>query len=209
VTTPNIVNIHILKGPVGCGSLQAGKLAAHQCRAQTKLLWICQAKPFLCGILNCNDIFYPDLAGNEYSLLAIFFFLPPAVNTPAFILRLQREREKESLALGFGPMVTEDCFVDCSEATVLQFPLCNALLKFIETRTNTSWFLHHWQWPCCKGNNLLNIFQIYTAILEIMKMFIQPIKQGSQVCEKSQLCNLNNKLIFDTLYCGVTDCFRR
>lgn len=116
VSIPNTVNIKISKDPVWYGSLQAGKLAAHQFWAQTKLLWICQAKPLLWGPLNCNDIFYLEHAGNEYSTFAIFF---ASCSEHSSIYPVITQREGHSSFGVWTRMVSEDCFVDCSEATVL------------------------------------------------------------------------------------------
>ncbi len=114
VTIPNIFNIKILKDSLRCVSMQAGNLTAHQCWAQTKLLWIWQAKT-LWG-LNCNAIFYPEHAGNEsYS----FSYLLASCCEHSSIYSVITEREGHRSFGVWTRMVSEDCFVDWLEATEL------------------------------------------------------------------------------------------
>lgn len=115
VTIPNIVNIKILKDSVRYVSLQTGNLTAHQCWAQTKLMWIWQAKPLLWGP-NCNDIFYPEHAGTEYSS---FSYLFASCSEHSSIYPVITEREGHPSFGVWTRMVSEDCFVDWLEATAL------------------------------------------------------------------------------------------
>ncbi len=98
VTIPNIVNIKILKDSVRYVSLQAGNLTAHQCWAQTNYCEYGRQSRFFEGRIAMTFSIQNML---EMNTLPLAIFLPPVVNTSAFIWWLQRE--KDILALGFGP----------------------------------------------------------------------------------------------------------
>lgn len=149
----------------------------------------------------------------EMKAIPLAIYLPPVVNTAAFILWLQRE--KDIVALGFGPGWFQKIvlWIRWKQQRYNSHGVTNemTLLKFTEPRTTIVWISYHWQWPCSNGKNLLNIFQVYAGLSEnvkSMKVFIQPTEWRCPnhtknvgprvVCPKTQL--YANKIYWFWLY---------